>query len=444
MAKNNGHWYTDKNGNHYFVEDGQSPKEGWEASKRRKMISGGKYMTSEDGNEYSEVDKDKYDAYEADEADFDENVDDDFGFDEEDDYEDNFEWSEAEERQIDKYAEHYGADANAMKKSIYAKAQEYMKGDNMGDEEAYDKAMEEVLDEVANGEYNREMKKAQEQNAAMSEGQKDDALLAKKQEMTNSPEFKKIQQYAERLKWNDADSPDGYLTHDEYNDVVAFAAKYNLSEEELKEMGFSDYSGGIIDQINNSKRNQQQSSERKYIRYPNGQIRWKDEIYPDEGALEDIAGQDALKEIVDANDEENEERNFENEIEKRFSGWRPHWTNRKKMGGAHFEHDAFLNSFDYDSKVYKNTDERIKWNRDMADYYRKNGQENAAKEYEDNANFIEKNKDRFAKYEKQANDSRGRRWLQLQGENARISELKRGLRDGKYTVEDLMKYLKGE
>lgn len=83
MAKNNGHWYTDKNGNHYFVENGQSPKEGWEESKRRKMISGGKYMTSEDGNDYSEVDKDKYDAYEADEADFDENVDDDFGFDEE-------------------------------------------------------------------------------------------------------------------------------------------------------------------------------------------------------------------------------------------------------------------------------------------------------------------------------------------------------------------------
>lgn len=90
-----------------------------------------------------------------------------------DDYEEDsdFEFTEAEERQIDKYAEHYGADANAMKKSIYAYAQEYMKGDNMGDEEAYDKAMEEVLDEVANGEYNREMKKAQEQNAAMSEGE---------------------------------------------------------------------------------------------------------------------------------------------------------------------------------------------------------------------------------------------------------------------------------
>ena len=41
MANNNGHWYTDKNGNHYFVENGQSPKEGWEASKRRKMIDGG-------------------------------------------------------------------------------------------------------------------------------------------------------------------------------------------------------------------------------------------------------------------------------------------------------------------------------------------------------------------------------------------------------------------
>lgn len=184
--------------------------------------------------------------------------------------------------------------------------------------------------------------------------------------------------------------------------------------------------------------------ERKFIRYPNGQIRWKDEIYPDEGSLEDIAGSEALKEIVDANDEENEERNFENEIEKRFDGWRPHWTNRKKNGGAHFEHDAFLNSFDYDNKVYKNTDERIKWNRDMADFYRKNGQENSAKEYEDNASFIEKNKDRFAKYEKQANESRGRRWLQLYGEDARVSELKRGLKDGKYSVEDLITYLKGE
>lgn len=77
-----GHWYTDKNGNHYFVKEGQSPQEGWEASKRRKMIKGGKYQVSEDGNEWKDVDKDEYDKYESDSVEFDENVDDDFGFDE--------------------------------------------------------------------------------------------------------------------------------------------------------------------------------------------------------------------------------------------------------------------------------------------------------------------------------------------------------------------------
>ena len=35
----NGHWYTDENGNHYFVENGQTPKEGWEKSKRRKKTA---------------------------------------------------------------------------------------------------------------------------------------------------------------------------------------------------------------------------------------------------------------------------------------------------------------------------------------------------------------------------------------------------------------------
>lgn len=77
-----GHWYTDKNGHHYFVEDGQSPKEGWEASKRRKMIDGGKYKVSEDGDNWEDVDEDTYNKYEADKSDFDENIDDDFGFDE--------------------------------------------------------------------------------------------------------------------------------------------------------------------------------------------------------------------------------------------------------------------------------------------------------------------------------------------------------------------------
>lgn len=83
MANNkNGHWYTDKNGNHYFVENGQTPQEGWEASKRRKMINGGKYQVSEDGENWKDVDKKEYDEYESDDASFDENVDDDFGFDE--------------------------------------------------------------------------------------------------------------------------------------------------------------------------------------------------------------------------------------------------------------------------------------------------------------------------------------------------------------------------
>lgn len=241
MAKNNGHWYTDKNGNHYFVENGQSPKEGWEESKRRKMISGGKYMTSEDGNDYSEVDKDKYDAYEADEADFDENVDDDFGFDEEednytstidemrqdgvnvddprevmqylganmgldredqvsfmerlgysvndieklrnpgDDFEDDDEFDDAhlsyeeiftdnDNAQIEKYAEHYEVDASELKDAIHQKALDYIReGDSITN--AKDDAMESILEDVASGEYNREMKKAQEQNADMSEGE---------------------------------------------------------------------------------------------------------------------------------------------------------------------------------------------------------------------------------------------------------------------------------
>lgn len=63
----NGHWYTDKNGKHYFVENGQSPKEGWEASNRRKMLKNGKYNVSEDGVNYKEVEEDEYRKFEADE-----------------------------------------------------------------------------------------------------------------------------------------------------------------------------------------------------------------------------------------------------------------------------------------------------------------------------------------------------------------------------------------
>lgn len=81
-----GHWYTDKNGNHYFVKEGQTPKEGWEASKRRKMISGGKYMTDEgDGKGRKEVSREEWEKYEADE-DFDLTNDDDFGFDEQENF----------------------------------------------------------------------------------------------------------------------------------------------------------------------------------------------------------------------------------------------------------------------------------------------------------------------------------------------------------------------
>ena len=425
MANKNGHWYTDKNGNHYFVEEGQTPQEGWEASKRRKMINGGKYQVSEDGNEYKDVEKDEYDKFEADDASFDDNIDDDFGFDEDDEYDDTGspkEFNLKDALDYDKLPDSFQRDyrnhgfKEAIERHYNLKIEEIENNDGNpkfriteGEPDEVFRFYKEIMNTESNDkEYNREMQRAQEQNAAMSEG--------------------------------DDGGGDKYLAPEEIGidyDHPEESIKYYEKKNNVK----------LYEQPNGSFKvvpNQSNPQERKYIRYPDGTIRWKDEIYPDEGSLEDIAGPEALKEIVDANDEENDERNFENEIEKRFSGWRPHWTNRKKNGGAHFEHDAFLSSFDYDNKVYKNTDDRIKWNRDMADYYRKNGQENAAKEYEDNASFIEKNKDRFTKYEKQANETRGKRWLQLQGENARISELKRGLRDGKYSVEDLMKYLKGE
>ena len=361
--------------------------------------------------------------------------------------------------------------------------------------------------EVEDQKYNKEMKSAQEQNAAMSEAFDDDYEEEFKEDSNNLNHEELMASFQDKKNkylfddlLDDAGPIEKVSTNSEHNKLLIDLGGSPNNKENIKaleKLGIHafllqepwnkgkielsvplDKAKELLDNYNLADNNddeefmnainnadddvldnqfgkdtperklvgamKQPVSERKYIRYPNGQIRWKDEIYPDEGALEDIAGQDALKEIVDANDEENEERNFENEIEKRFNGWRPHWTNRKKNGGAHFENDAFLNSFDYDNKVYKNTDERIKWNRDLAEYHKKNGNENLAKEYEDNANFIESNKDRFAKYEKQANESRGRRWLQLYGENAKVSDLKRGLKDGKYTAEDLMKYLKGE
>ena len=236
MAENKGHWYTDAQGNHYFVEEGQSPKEGWEASKRRKMIKDGKYQVSDDGNDYREVDQEEYSNYESDESDFDENSEDDFGFDEEDDFERDFNemkdsgvnvedprevmeylganmgldredqvafmermgytvddierlrnpddndefddthlsyeevFTDNDNAQIEKYAEHYGVDASELKDAIHQKALDYIReGDSITN--AKDDAMESILEDVASGEYNKEMQKAQEQNANMRENE---------------------------------------------------------------------------------------------------------------------------------------------------------------------------------------------------------------------------------------------------------------------------------
>lgn len=88
-----GHWYTDDQGNRYFVAQGQTPKEGWEATKRRKMIKGGKYV-KDDGDDKGEqeISANEYQTYEADEEErFDETTDADFedpepeGFDRDDD-----------------------------------------------------------------------------------------------------------------------------------------------------------------------------------------------------------------------------------------------------------------------------------------------------------------------------------------------------------------------
>lgn len=86
MANEKGHWYTDKKGHHYFVENGQTPKEGWEASKRRKMIKDGKFQISEDGEKWEDTTRENYANFEADGMDFDEFDDLDIDeYDEEDD-----------------------------------------------------------------------------------------------------------------------------------------------------------------------------------------------------------------------------------------------------------------------------------------------------------------------------------------------------------------------
>ena len=183
MANKNGHWYTDKNGNHYFVEDGQTPQEGWEASKRRKMINGGKYQVSDDGNEYRDVDMDEYNNYESDEAEFDETNDDDFGFDEEDEeynremekaQEENAMMSEGEdesalftdndENQIKKYAERYEVPFDGLKQVIEEETQKRIdNGESVTN--AKNDAMEDVLGEVvARGNYEAFLKNADDDN----------------------------------------------------------------------------------------------------------------------------------------------------------------------------------------------------------------------------------------------------------------------------------------
>lgn len=136
----NGHWYTDKQGNHYFVENGQSPKEGWEASKRRKMIDGGSFKVSEDGENYEDVDEKKYREFEADESDFDETIDDDFGFDENDGSD------------VEKFNSLYdaieGADADKIENEVqYAVQEAFEKGEISKEQydELFDKIDEKAL-----------------------------------------------------------------------------------------------------------------------------------------------------------------------------------------------------------------------------------------------------------------------------------------------------------
>ena len=77
MADNkNGHWYTDENGNHYFVENGQSPKEGWESTHKR--VLNGKHQIKVGDKDYEDIDFEEYNRYDADEDEFDENIDADF------------------------------------------------------------------------------------------------------------------------------------------------------------------------------------------------------------------------------------------------------------------------------------------------------------------------------------------------------------------------------
>lgn len=133
MAKMNGkdgHWYTDQNGNHYFVGEGESPKEGWEKTKRRKMIDGGKYKVDDgDGKGSREVSMEEYDRYEAEDGDFDMTTDDDFGFDTDDrptpeqDLENEEIWDADYERSYGPYNFDAWDDVEMLKKA-YGKAKE--------------------------------------------------------------------------------------------------------------------------------------------------------------------------------------------------------------------------------------------------------------------------------------------------------------------------------
>lgn len=166
-----GHWYTDENGHHYFVKEGQSPKEGWEATKRRKMINGGKYQTSEDGKNWKDSSREEYEKYEADEMEFDENVDDDFGVDENNlDYRaekiatDIREYvSDESLKTIKRYCNKYGVDYN---KAIHELAKDIAAG--ALEESGESEVVETLLDNLVAGFDKKENPQSSELNSFLN------------------------------------------------------------------------------------------------------------------------------------------------------------------------------------------------------------------------------------------------------------------------------------
>lgn len=174
MAKFNGkdgHWYTDQSGNHYFVGEGETPKEGWEATKRRKMIDGGKYKVDDgDGKGAREVSMEEYDKYEAEDGDFDMTTDDDFGFDTDDrptpeqDLENEEIWDADYERSYGPYNFDSWDDVEMLKKA-YEKAKdagmddsaqnaleriEELGGEFDPDEDDFESEVNEIVDRLKN------------------------------------------------------------------------------------------------------------------------------------------------------------------------------------------------------------------------------------------------------------------------------------------------------